>query len=52
MKVDKQKAHNIAMKEIKEKYFKQEVERQKGLILNKKTFWQKVMPFKIIIKRR
>lgn len=41
-----------ALKEIKEDQFKAAVEKEKQRLLTKKSFWDKVWPWKIIILRK
>ena len=41
-----------AMKEFREERRREEIEKLKIQIKTKKTFWEKIFPFKIVITRR
>lgn len=41
-----------AKEELEQEYFRMAVEKEKNKLRNKKTLWQKIMPYKIVIIRR
>lgn len=50
--MDIEKIKKQAMEELKEEKFRKEVEKYKQKLKERRTLWEKLFPFKIIIIRR